>query len=310
MQNRKTRRLWITGILAGLMVLLIGCPSVVQPDNGGNDSDDTIPATGVTISTSQNLVVVDQTLQLSADVSPSDATNTSVTWSSDNDNIATVDADGHLTGVAEGTATITVTTEDGGFTDTQTIDVVAPIYNGTGTITLPDGTTQSLTGGGFGGSYDPDDDIYIYGIILFGGSITASADSVTGTGPLVWIDLDEFSGHADEPQSESYEFGGGSAVTETRGFFVEFGVIEETTVSDYSGGDGPFAGAGPTPYAYHIFDASPSYDNIDPTTLTAGFSDEGGQRGPSAGSTLDIAVSQDNGDAWDISFTFGTPAGN
>jgi hypothetical protein len=44
--------------------------------------------------------------------------------------------------------------------------------------------------------------------------------------------------------------------------------------------------------------------------LTAGFSEVGGQRGPSAGSTLDIAVSQGNGDAWDISFTFGTPAGN
>ncbi len=153
--------------------------------------------------------------------------------------------------------------------------------------------------------------MYVYGIVLYGGDITASADGLTGTGPLVWIDIDEFSGHADEPRSASYEFGGASAVTETRGSFVEFGVIDETTLSNYAGGDGPFAGAGSgAAYAYHIFDAAPTYDNIDPQTLTAGFSDEGGQRGPSVESTLNIGVSQNGGDAWDISFTFGTQAGN
>ena len=187
----------------------------------------------------------------------------------------------------------------------------ATFYSGDGTIMLPDNTTVSLTGAAFQGSYDSGADVNIYGVVLYGEDLTASADGLTGTGPLVWIDLDEFSGHSDEPRSASYEFGGASDVTETRGSFVEFGVIDETTLSDYAGGDEPFAGAGSgAAYAYHIFDADPGYDNINPTTLTAGFTEVDAQRGPSVGSTLDIGVSQDNGDAWDLSFTFGTQAGN
>ncbi|MFW5785832.1 MAG: hypothetical protein ACOCYC_01190, partial [bacterium] len=149
-------------------------------------------------------------------------------------------------------------------------------------------------------------DVYVYGIVLYGGDITATADGLTGTGPLVWIDLDEYVAHSEEPKSESYEFGGASDVTETRGSFVEFGVIDETTVSNDAFWDELFAGAGPdAAYAYHIVDASPDYDNIDPTTLTAGFSDEDGQRGPSVGSTLNIDFSLVNdGGLWDIAFTF------
>lgn len=51
-------------------------------------------------------------------VSPSNATNKSVSWSSDDDTVATVDSNGKVTGVAEGIVNITVTTSDGGFTDT------------------------------------------------------------------------------------------------------------------------------------------------------------------------------------------------
>mgnify|MGYP003294177118 FL=1 len=78
-----------------------------------------------------------------ATVAPADATDKSVTWTSDNDAVATV-ADGVVTAVAEGTATITVTTVDGEFTATcvvtvtevesgvmniQVLDVNAPMYD-------------------------------------------------------------------------------------------------------------------------------------------------------------------------------------
>ena len=55
--------------------------------------------------------------------------NSKVTFTSSNPEIATVDVDGNVTGVAEGTATITVTTEDGSYTDECTVTVTAGIPN-------------------------------------------------------------------------------------------------------------------------------------------------------------------------------------
>ena len=49
---------------------------------------------------------------------PATATNKNVTWKSSKPEVATIAADGTVTGVTEGKTTITVTTEDGGFTAT------------------------------------------------------------------------------------------------------------------------------------------------------------------------------------------------
>lgn len=59
-------------------------------------------------------------------ITPLDATDTSVTWSSSNESIATVD-NGFVTPLAEGTAIITVTTVDGGFTDVCAVTVSIPV---------------------------------------------------------------------------------------------------------------------------------------------------------------------------------------
>ena len=64
-----------------------------------------------------------KTLQLYANVTPSNATNQNVTWASSNQAVATIDADGLVTGVAPGTTTITATTVDGGYTARTTITV-------------------------------------------------------------------------------------------------------------------------------------------------------------------------------------------
>ena len=70
-------------------------------------------------------------------MAPADATNKNVTWSSDNEAAATVSSTGLVTAVAAGSATITVTTEDGGFTDTcaVTVNPAGPVlavkYQGT-----------------------------------------------------------------------------------------------------------------------------------------------------------------------------------
>ena len=64
-----------------------------------------------------------ETLTLSATVSPSDASNKSVVWSSSNTSVATVNSNGKVTAVGNGTATITVKTTAGSKTATCKVTV-------------------------------------------------------------------------------------------------------------------------------------------------------------------------------------------
>lgn len=86
-----------------------------------------VPVTGVTISPSGLSLTVGSTATLTASVSPPDATNRSVSWSSNNTDVATVSSSGLVTAVATGSTTITVTTADGGKTDTCTVTIIIPI---------------------------------------------------------------------------------------------------------------------------------------------------------------------------------------
>ena len=90
------------------------------------DAAGPIDVTGVSLSSSSETLEVNQTVQLTATVVPSNADNQAVTWSSSNNNIATVTDEGLVTAIGAGTATITVTTEDGSKTATCTITVTTP----------------------------------------------------------------------------------------------------------------------------------------------------------------------------------------
>ena len=88
---------------------------------------DRIVVTGVTLTQdTATLTKPGETVQLTATVAPSDATDKSVTWTSSNTKVATVDANGKVTAVANGTCTITVTTVDGSKSATSTITVKIP----------------------------------------------------------------------------------------------------------------------------------------------------------------------------------------
>lgn len=87
------------------------------------DYSSNVSATGVTIDKSTVTLNVNQTDQLTATISPADATNKTVTWSSNVPSVATVSSTGLVTAVSAGTATITVTTQDGGFTATCSVTV-------------------------------------------------------------------------------------------------------------------------------------------------------------------------------------------
>jgi uncharacterized protein YjdB/alpha-tubulin suppressor-like RCC1 family protein len=84
----------------------------------------TIPVSGVSLSkTSLNMVAGGATATLIPVISPADADYKSVTWSSVDPAVATVDANGVVTPMAAGTTAVTATTDDGGFVVSCTVTV-------------------------------------------------------------------------------------------------------------------------------------------------------------------------------------------
>ncbi len=83
-----------------------------------------VPVTGVEI-TDGDISIPDQdTKQLSYSITPSDAGVQTVTWESSDEEVATVDANGLVTAQSVGSAEITVKTDDGGFTDKVSVEVL------------------------------------------------------------------------------------------------------------------------------------------------------------------------------------------
>ena len=86
------------------------------------------PVTGIKVSPDTlTLTGKDETAQLTAEVIPSYADNTRVTWKSSDENVVTVDEKGKVTAVGNGTATITVTSVSGNYTATVAVTVKIPV---------------------------------------------------------------------------------------------------------------------------------------------------------------------------------------
>ena len=100
---------------------------------------DDVPVTGVSITNGNATIFEGGSLQLYADMKPYNATNQSVTWTSSNDAVATVDENGNVKGIAPGSTVITAKTADGGYTASTTITVVKSIPVNGMTIKLRDG---------------------------------------------------------------------------------------------------------------------------------------------------------------------------
>jgi len=106
-----------------------------------------VPVTGVSLNHTSLTMNVGATQTLTATVSPSNATNKSVTWSSNNTSVATVSSSGVVTAKAAGSATITVTTNDGAKAATCNVTVVVPVSGVSldyTSLTLTEGQTQTL----------------------------------------------------------------------------------------------------------------------------------------------------------------------
>ncbi len=107
-----------------------------------------VSVTGVSIDQEDQLLAKGATLNLTATIQPANATNKNVTWASDDEAVATVSADGVVTTAAEGTAIITVTTENGNKTDTIEITVanVVNTTQGKGYETISDAIDEADAG--------------------------------------------------------------------------------------------------------------------------------------------------------------------
>lgn len=95
----------------------------------------------VTVTPDSTSVEKGKSVSLKANVQPSNATNKAVTWSSKNEDKATVDQSGNVTGVEVGTATIEIVSQDGSKKATATVEVTAPVVAVTGVEIDPNSTT-------------------------------------------------------------------------------------------------------------------------------------------------------------------------
>ena len=80
--------------------------------------------TGITLPSSEMVLIVGENSKLSPTIEPYAAINKGITYESSDPSIVSVSPGGQLIALAEGTATITVTTHDGGFTATCTLTVI------------------------------------------------------------------------------------------------------------------------------------------------------------------------------------------
>jgi uncharacterized protein YjdB len=120
------------GILACLALfglVLTGCEDLLNMVNGPK-------VAGVSLDQQTLLLPVDDEGQLTATINPSDAERKGVTWTSSDSTVATVSRTGLVTGKKAGTATITVTTDDGGFTAFCTVTVTAAGLTAVTDVTL------------------------------------------------------------------------------------------------------------------------------------------------------------------------------
>lgn len=106
-------------------MLVAATIGVACKENNTDNGDPQVAVTAVTLNKAAVKLNPEATVQLTATVAPENATNKAVAWTSSKEEVATVSDAGLVTAVAEGEATITVTTEDGAKTASCKITVEA-----------------------------------------------------------------------------------------------------------------------------------------------------------------------------------------
>ncbi|MGL6259636.1 Ig-like domain-containing protein [Vibrio sp. WXL210] len=97
-------------------------PILISGEGNGGGGD--VAVTGVELSPASATLKVNESVQLSAKISPYNASNKSVYYYSDDSDIASVNSSGMITAKKKGSTVVSVTTNDGAYTDSSVITVV------------------------------------------------------------------------------------------------------------------------------------------------------------------------------------------
>ncbi|NYB72743.1 Ig-like domain-containing protein [Sedimentibacter hydroxybenzoicus DSM 7310] len=176
----------VTGVSTGSAIITVTTKEgrktdsvVIEVKESKEPETPDIPVSGITINEADQELEVGEKLQLTIKIEPEDATNQDVTWESSDDTIATVSANGLVTAVTEGEATITVTTEDGNKMYSVVIAVVVEEPQDPEELTA---TIDEITGDSNTLSGTFNKPVFVDGVAL--GSVNVSND----TGKIAFID--------------------------------------------------------------------------------------------------------------------------
>src|SRR5690554_5855113 len=133
--RKMSKTILVLGIISILLLgLFISCdddPPKVEPE------PEVEKVSAINVDVEELILKVGDTGTITATISPSNATNKNVAWTSDNEEVATVNGSGIVTSVSEGVATITATTNNGKTATTQITVVSAD------TVAMIDGVEYS-----------------------------------------------------------------------------------------------------------------------------------------------------------------------
>ena len=122
---------------------------VVETDTLDLQQPETIKVESITLTPAAMTLNTNETGSITAEVAPADAEDKSLTWTSSDANVATVDGNGKVTAVAGGTATITATANDGsGVKASCSVTVKQPVTSlkiSKTALTLDNGKSAALT---------------------------------------------------------------------------------------------------------------------------------------------------------------------
>ena len=166
-----------------------------EASSSSNESS-AVAVTGVSLDKSSFKMDAGETVTLTATITPANATNTAVTWTSSDDSVATVAGNGltaTVTGVADGTATITATTADGAKVASFTVTVQAGLTKYAITInagangTVTSSVAESADGNPVTLTVTPNEHYYLDAVYANGVNssvaLTQSGNSYTFTMP-------------------------------------------------------------------------------------------------------------------------------
>lgn len=135
--------------LIALFTILLSV-SLIATYSCKKEKDKSVAVTGVRLDKTATTLVEGDTEELMATVMPENATDKGIEWKSDNESVATVSQAGLVTAIKDGSATITVITNDGGFTATCDVTVnkkviaVTSVVLGNTELTLVEGEEEKL----------------------------------------------------------------------------------------------------------------------------------------------------------------------